>query len=68
VLAAHRDRVTWDAPIRSVADVGRLPFAPRMLNVKPNAPVLQDRLPQSPPAAPPVRVGFAMTTRSKART
>jgi hypothetical protein len=36
VLAAHHDRVTWDAPIRSVADIARLPFAPRMLNVKPS--------------------------------
>jgi L-alanine-DL-glutamate epimerase-like enolase superfamily enzyme len=36
VLAAHRDRITWDAPIRSVADIGRLPFKPRMLNVKPS--------------------------------
>jgi L-alanine-DL-glutamate epimerase-like enolase superfamily enzyme len=36
VLAAHHDRITWDAPIHSVADVLSLPFAPRMLNVKPS--------------------------------
>jgi len=36
VLAPHRDRVTWDAPLHSVADVQALPFAPRMLNVKPS--------------------------------
>ncbi len=36
VLAAHRDRITWDAPIHSVADVEALPFAPRMINVKPS--------------------------------
>jgi L-alanine-DL-glutamate epimerase-like enolase superfamily enzyme len=36
VLAPHRDRITWDAPIHSVADVLALPFAPRMLNVKPS--------------------------------
>jgi hypothetical protein len=36
VLAAHRDRVTWDAPIRSVADVEALVFPPRTLNSKPS--------------------------------
>jgi hypothetical protein len=36
VLRPHRDRITWDAPIHSVADVDALPFAPRALNVKPS--------------------------------
>jgi hypothetical protein len=36
VLAPHRDRITWDAPIHSVADVDALPFPPRALNVKPS--------------------------------
>jgi hypothetical protein len=36
VLAAHRDRVTWDAPIHSVADVEALAFAPSTLNSKPS--------------------------------
>jgi hypothetical protein len=36
VLAPHRDRITWDAPIHSVADVLALPFPPRMLNSKPS--------------------------------
>jgi len=36
VLAAHRDRITWDAPIHTVDDVRALAFAPRMLNVKPS--------------------------------
>jgi hypothetical protein len=36
VLAPHRDRVTWDAPIHSVADVQELPFQPRTLNSKPS--------------------------------
>jgi len=36
MLAAHRDRITWDAPIHTVADVRGLAFAPRMLNVKPS--------------------------------
>jgi hypothetical protein len=36
VLRAHRDRITWDAPIHSVADVEALPFPPRALNVKPS--------------------------------
>jgi hypothetical protein len=36
VLRLHRDRVTWDAPIHSVADAEALPFPPRCLNVKPS--------------------------------
>ncbi len=36
VLAAHHDRITWDAPIHSIADIESLPFAPRMVNVKPS--------------------------------
>ena len=36
VLAPYRDRITWDAPIHSVADVEALPFAPRTLNCKPS--------------------------------
>ncbi len=36
VLQPHRDRVTWDAPIHSWADVEALPFPPRCLNVKPS--------------------------------
>jgi L-alanine-DL-glutamate epimerase-like enolase superfamily enzyme len=35
-LGAHRDRITWDAPIHSVADVEALSFAPRTLNLKPS--------------------------------
>jgi L-alanine-DL-glutamate epimerase-like enolase superfamily enzyme len=35
-LAGARDRITWDAPIHSAADVEALPFAPRTLNVKPS--------------------------------
>jgi hypothetical protein len=36
VLDPHRERITWDAPIHSVADIEALPFRPRMLNVKPS--------------------------------
>jgi len=36
VLAAHHDRITWDAPIHGIADIESLPFAPRMVNVKPS--------------------------------
>ena len=36
VLRPHRDRVTWDAPIHSLADVLALPFPPKCLNVKPS--------------------------------
>jgi L-alanine-DL-glutamate epimerase-like enolase superfamily enzyme len=36
VLEAHRDRITWDAPIHAVADIESLPFVPRTINVKPS--------------------------------
>jgi L-alanine-DL-glutamate epimerase-like enolase superfamily enzyme len=36
VLAPYRDRITWDEPIHSVADIESLPFPPRMVNVKPS--------------------------------
>jgi hypothetical protein len=32
----HRGRVSWDAPIHSLADVEALPFAPEWLNIKPS--------------------------------
>jgi L-alanine-DL-glutamate epimerase-like enolase superfamily enzyme len=36
VLAEVHDRITWDAPIHSIADIEALPFAPRMVNLKPS--------------------------------
>lgn len=36
VLAAHHDRITWDAPIHSIQDIEALPFPPRMVNIKPS--------------------------------
>jgi L-alanine-DL-glutamate epimerase-like enolase superfamily enzyme len=36
VLEPHRDRVTWDAPVHSVADVEQLRWPPRVLNSKPS--------------------------------
>jgi hypothetical protein len=36
VLEPHRDRITWDAIIHSVEDIEALPWAPKMLNVKPS--------------------------------
>ena len=36
VLEPHRDRITWDAIIHSVADVEALPFSPRAVNLKPS--------------------------------
>jgi len=36
ILEPHRERITWDAPIHSVADVEALPFPPRTLNSKPS--------------------------------
>jgi L-alanine-DL-glutamate epimerase-like enolase superfamily enzyme len=35
-LAPAQDRITWDAPIHSIADIEALPFAPRMVNIKPS--------------------------------
>jgi L-alanine-DL-glutamate epimerase-like enolase superfamily enzyme len=36
VLADHHDRITWDAPIHSVADIEALAFPPKMVNIKPS--------------------------------
>src|SRR4051812_31217967 len=36
VLAGVHDRITWDATIHTVDDVKALPFAPKMINVKPS--------------------------------
>jgi L-alanine-DL-glutamate epimerase-like enolase superfamily enzyme len=36
VLTPHRDRITWDAPIHAIADIEALPFAPKMVNIKPS--------------------------------
>jgi L-alanine-DL-glutamate epimerase-like enolase superfamily enzyme len=36
VLADDHERITWDAPIHGIADIEALPFAPRMVNVKPS--------------------------------
>ena len=35
VLEPHMDRVTWDATLRSIADIERLEVRPRAINVKP---------------------------------
>jgi hypothetical protein len=36
VLEPHRDRVTWDAIIHSVEDIGSLRWPPKTVNVKPS--------------------------------
>jgi L-alanine-DL-glutamate epimerase-like enolase superfamily enzyme len=36
ILEPHSDRVTWDAPIHSVADIEALLWPPRTVNVKPS--------------------------------
>jgi hypothetical protein len=36
ILEPARDRLTWDAPIHSIADIEALPWAPKMVNVKPS--------------------------------
>jgi hypothetical protein len=35
-LAGAHDRITWDAPIHGITDIESLPFAPRMVNLKPS--------------------------------
>ncbi len=36
ILEPHADRVTWDAPIHSVADIEALRWPPRTVNIKPS--------------------------------
>jgi len=36
LLSAVHSRITWDAPIHSIADIEALAFAPRMVNLKPS--------------------------------
>jgi L-alanine-DL-glutamate epimerase-like enolase superfamily enzyme len=36
VLAEHRERFSWDAPIHEVADIEALKYVPRMVNIKPS--------------------------------
>ncbi|HLB21804.1 MAG TPA: hypothetical protein VK605_06815 [Solirubrobacteraceae bacterium] len=36
ILAAHRERFSWDAPIHSIEDIRALPYPPRMVNIKPS--------------------------------
>ena len=36
LLEPHRARITWDANIHAIADIEALPFAPRMVNLKPS--------------------------------
>lgn len=35
-LAPYRDRITWDTPMRSIADIQALTSAPPMINIKPS--------------------------------
>jgi L-alanine-DL-glutamate epimerase-like enolase superfamily enzyme len=36
VLAEHRERFSWDAPIHSIEDIQAMPYPPRMVNIKPS--------------------------------
>ena len=36
MLEPHRERITWDAPIHSIADIEALTWKPRIVNVKPS--------------------------------
>jgi hypothetical protein len=36
LLAPHRERFSWDAPIHSIEDIEALPYPPRMVNIKPS--------------------------------
>ena len=35
-LASYRDRITWDTPSRSIADIEAFSSKPRMINIKPS--------------------------------
>ena len=72
LLERHRDRITWDEPIHSVADIEALPWRPRMLNLKParfgSVRALFDTLPRSPLAPEPHPTGFRWGTYDARRT
>jgi hypothetical protein len=36
ILEPHAARITWDAPIHSVADIEAVPWPPRSINIKPS--------------------------------
>jgi L-alanine-DL-glutamate epimerase-like enolase superfamily enzyme len=36
VLAPHRERFSWDAPIHSITDIEELPYPAHMVNIKPS--------------------------------
>jgi hypothetical protein len=36
ILEPVHDRITWDAPIHSIADIEALPWTPKLVNVKPS--------------------------------
>lgn len=36
ILAQHRERFSWDAPIHSIEDIQSLLYPPRMVNIKPS--------------------------------
>ena len=36
LLASHRERFSWDAPIHSIEDIEALPYPPQMVNIKPS--------------------------------
>jgi hypothetical protein len=36
ILEPHARRITWDAPIHSVADIEAVPWPPRSINIKPS--------------------------------
>jgi hypothetical protein len=36
ILAPHRERFSWDAPIHSIEDIRALPYPPKMVNIKPS--------------------------------
>ncbi len=36
ILAPHRERFSWDAPIHSIEDIRALPYPAKMVNIKPS--------------------------------
>ena len=69
VLAGHEDRLTWDAPIHSVADILALDHPPRMINMKPSrfGPLRELFADLRPPGAPTASGPTAAGRPSSAR-
>ena len=59
ILDPVADRVTWDAPIHSVADIEDRPWPPKMVNIKPSR--FGSSMSSSPPTTTATRTGSGPT-------